>query len=1556
MAVYFERLLGDDRTSSNSDVSVKTHVSWHSSYPILAVGLFSSTKGGAVKLYNDQGKELGSEIKPKVEANEGNTEEPWWSHVSSLAWHPTRRLLAIAWEKGDITIWNDHDAILQKCSDQRHNEPVLCVKWSQRGSRLMSAGSSGACVAWKVDPNGEMSVVFHHDLKEAVSQLTFKMINETSHSQVNKEIRKLAKAAIDGDDTALDMFVPSATGFTVPNNDRTIPKFANESLDCYLGTSNGNVFYINGNGSCTEVAQNSAPIYRMLYYSERDILIAITSSLQLCTYQSSYDGALNELSKIKVISKSSEPNFCLAGTGILAMTAGENLIRIFNIDTNNSYVLNINKSSNQFTEIVTAIAYNDKMKMLAAGTNMGTVVTWHYQKNSNGDTNSEEEFWTIQTPSSIHGTVKDLQWSLESSCLVVNTQQQVFILNQHILCSHYNQEIGGVQISANQVSLFYYSHNVCVDLKTDIQITGLYVSTNYVAVWSTNKLILYEYDAGSSHITPAGNFDSSSKLVAVNEHSVFVAQNHKILVKTIQGTVKQALSFTDEEGLPTCIDILNNVLVVGTTEGYIKIWDLSRREVKPHSQPRCVIGRAKNFKGFHSVRMNCNGTKISFIIYDRRSDTEPNPNLYVWDLEGDCVKYFNHRTGKSDDDSELSADDEDLSLPERLRSQAAKDLNGRFPKSHFWDAKEPRLLVCEASLSSMMSARKERKEEKSSIKPGRRNDFKAETQVEYLHSTMVVSFFVTSEHGIMIQDQFSLEDQNSQLVGVRVPFYYVYAKPRVDKQQDEPEDSISKSKSKRKSVSDSNSENDNVVSVSKDQNKMYKLIRAQSMRDFVGLETSDDATKAAMMNFCFFLTVGNMDEAFKAIKTIRSENVWENMAKMCVKTKRLDVASVCLGKMGHARGAKALREAIATIADPDEVDARVAVLAVHLGMLDEAEKLYKSSGRYDLLNKMYQDSNQWEKALDTAENKDRINLRTTFYNYAKHLESVGNTRAAISFFENSDTHHFEVPRMLLDDPDSLDQYIQRCKDRQLWRWWAQYMESTGEMETALRYYEGAQDHLALVRVYCYWNNLEKAAEIANESGDKLACFHLGRQHENNGNIKEAVHFFSRAHAYSNAVRLCKENGLEDQLLNLALMSGPEGMVDAARYYEDKEGLEDKAVMLYHKAGYLSKAVELAFRVKEFSTLQHIANDLDDKADPELLKRCAQFFIENGHFDRAVDLLSIGKKYIDALDLCMEHHVTMNEKLAERLTPPKSDPDQRMRTDILERIAECAMSQDNYHLATKKFTQAGNKIQAMKALLKSGDTEKIIFFAGVSRQKEIYVLAANYLQSLDWKKDPEIMKNIISFYTKGRALDLLSSFYDACAQVEIDEYQNYEKALGALNEACKCLSKSAQSTPAHEQMLSQLKMKIELVKKYVQATRLYDEDPDEAMKMCKLLLQEDMLELGVRKGDVYAVMVEHYVKVKNFQVAHALIEEMRVRIPKVNLTYYLDATMVQTVYSNLELPLPNHQPLDEEEDVNMKSRPQTAVGYVEDVYDSDDEDKATNDDELYHRLSDNMNVY
>ncbi len=47
--------------------------------------------------------------------------------------------------------------------------------------------------------------------------------------------------------------------------------------------------------------------------------------------------------------------------------------------------------------------------------------------------------------------------------------------------------------------------------------------------------------------------------------------------------------------------------------------------------------------------------------------------------------------------------------------------------------------------------------------------------------------------------------------------------------------------------------------------------------------------------------------------------------------------------------------------------------------------------------------------------------------------------------------------------------------RQLRKWWAQYLESTQEMDAALQFYETARDYLSLVRVNCYCGRLDKVA-------------------------------------------------------------------------------------------------------------------------------------------------------------------------------------------------------------------------------------------------------------------------------------------------------------------------------------------------------------------------------------------------------------------------------------------------------------------------------------------------
>lgn len=69
--------------------------------------------------------------------------------------------------------------------------------------------------------------------------------------------------------------------------------------------------------------------------------------------------------------------------------------------------------------------------------------------------------------------------------------------------------------------------------------------------------------------------------------------------------------------------------------------------------------------------------------------------------------------------------------------------------------------------------------------------------------------------------------------------------------------------------------------------------------------------------------------------------------------------------------------------------------------------------------------------------------------------------------DNHALSHTELERNV------LQQHLLAFFIRELRKWWAQYMESTSEMETALQFYEAARDNLSLVRVYCYCGNLEK---------------------------------------------------------------------------------------------------------------------------------------------------------------------------------------------------------------------------------------------------------------------------------------------------------------------------------------------------------------------------------------------------------------------------------------------------------------------------------------------------
>lgn len=142
--------------------------------------------------------------------------------------------------------------------------------------------------------------------------------------------------------------------------------------------------------------------------------------------------------------------------------------------------------------------------------------------------------------------------------------------------------------------------------------------------------------------------------------------------------------------------------------------------------------------------------------------------------------------------------------------------------------------------------------------------------------------------------------------------------------------------------------------------------------------------------------------------------VWENMARLCVRARRLDAAALCLGRMGHARGVRAVREARAQEEeehddeDEDDDDANasassavrylvsLAAAAVQLGMLDEAARLYREARRPGLLLRLLVARGHWEEALALANEGQGgpLRRRRTHFEYAVHLEALGKVEEA----------------------------------------------------------------------------------------------------------------------------------------------------------------------------------------------------------------------------------------------------------------------------------------------------------------------------------------------------------------------------------------------------------------------------------------------------------------------------------------------------------------------------------------------------------------------------------
>jgi len=81
------------------------------------------------------------------------------------------------------------------------------------------------------------------------------------------------------------------------------------------------------------------------------------------------------------------------------------------------------------------------------------------------------------------------------------------------------------------------------------------------------------------------------------------------------------------------------------------------------------------------------------------------------------------------------------------------------------------------------------------------------------------------------------------------------------------------------------------------------------------------------------------------------------------------------------------------------------------------------------------------------------------------------------------------------------------------------------------------------------------------------------------------------------------------------------------------------------------------------------------------------------------------------------------------------------------------------------------------------------------------------------------------------------------------------------------------------------------------SRLFDKNETEtAMQQVRLLLdsQGPNLEQSVRRGDLFATITQHYANIGDTEKAWATIEELKRLVPGINLTYYFNINLLETL--------------------------------------------------------------
>ncbi len=506
------------------------------------------------------------------------------------------------------------------------------------------------------------------------------------------------------------------------------------------------------------------------------------------------------------------------------------------------------------------------------------------------------------------------------------------------------------------------------------------------------------------------------------------------------------------------------------------------------------------------------------------------------------------------------------------------------------------------------------------------------------------------------------------------------------------------------------------------------VLEEREIEGFHDIDVSNTNLLSAVVDFTFFLTAGNLDKACLCIESTKNQSAWKKLIQASILQNRLDIAKRCLMKLGNGLG-------VAAVDRTTDKDVALAEVAIQVGMIDDAERLYREHCKVDLLCDLYRRRNKWNEAFETCNHEGSVKEKTLRLHYERYLEQQIGSADVSSLHDNKKSLQSQkaILKNLILNNEPVESFLQEEDSTELLHWYAKYLENTGNFSSAKELYTIFNDHLSLIRIACLEGELNDAFSLVRHTKSSAGAYHLARHLEASGDIEGAISCFARCGKYNYAIRLAKKFQMDAAITSLAAHCEPSKQVECATFLE-KIGHKERAAELYIKAGNSKKALDLIAQLPLKETNMQLQADalniidvLDKDASKDTCHKCAILLLKAGYNKKAIHFLSQrGSTVDDILKFCQVEEVKLTEDLIDEIL---SRSEKNLHKEYLRTIALICQHQGDQILACKKFTQGGDRYSAIKCLLLTGDTKTIISYALTSRTKEVYIIAANYVQTL-----------------------------------------------------------------------------------------------------------------------------------------------------------------------------------------------------------------------------------